>query len=287
MHFLWFRVTISIMNSQKEFKLQFEEKDFYFHYTSEEPRSFAPYYKHCHSNYELYVFLEGNVDFIVENTSYKMQPNSILLIPPHKYHYAKISNLNKPYRRFTFLFSPSAIPDNLKELLENEPKIFPWNANEEILSKYFNKIPTAINNFSTCDTQLLLSLLLTEILLDLKYCDKSFQPTINYTVSTTLCNILSFVNEHIYEPLTVESISSSLFLTPVYVSQLFSKTMHISLMRYVKQKKLLLANDLIRNGSKATNAAIMLGFSDYSTFFRLYKKEFGHAPSNNIYIKKS
>lgn len=282
MQFLFFYVTMPSMESQKkEFKLQFEEENFYFHYTLEEPRSFDPYYKHCHNNYELYVFLNGDIDFIIENVSYKMKPFTLLLIPPHKYHYAKISCLNTSYQRFTFLFDPLILPDTLKDLLDNEIKIFPWNTEQLIVSNSLKNISRAINNFSQKDSKLFLSLFLCDILLNLKYCDVSPYPTTNHIANTSLNNILTFINEHIYEPLSVEYIARSLFLSPVYISQIFSKTMHISLMKYIKQKKLLIANDLIRNGSKATNACMLLGFSNYSTFFRLYKKEFGRAPSED------
>jgi AraC-like DNA-binding protein len=55
--------------------------------------------------------------------------------------------------------------------------------------------------------------------------------------------------------------------------------MKISIMDYIKQKKILLAQDLIANGTKPTLAAQELGFEEYSTFFRLYKKYLGCSPS--------
>ena len=277
--FSWYNIHMD--TSIKEFNQHFHCNNFYFHYTSEQARSLAPYYKHFHSNYELYVFLEGDVEFIVENISYKMQPRTILLIPPYKYHYAKITHLNTNYKRFTFLFNPSCLPDNLKNFLDNDIKIFSWNIDDVALVKHSENILRSIKDFSEADTELFLSLFLCEILLNLKYSNTSIQLTTNHTINHSIDNILSFINEHIYEPLSLEYIAHGLFLTPVYVSQLFSKTMHISLMKYIKQKKLLIADSLIRNGTKATNAASLLGFSDYSTFFRLYKQEFGYAPSQH------
>ncbi len=263
----------------KEFSHQFNCKNFYFHYTMERAHSLAPYYQHSHSNYELYAFFEGEVEFIVENVSYNLKPNTILLIPPHKYHYAKITKLNTPYHRLTFLFDRALIPDNLQDLFNNEIKFFSLRNDNGVEAKSFQKLSHALKDYSEKDTELFLSLFLCNILLDLKYSNAALPSTANFAVNRSIDNILAFINEHIYEPLSLAYIAEALFLTPVYISQIFSKTMHISLMKYIKQKKLLLAHDLIRNGTKATNAALLLGFSDYSTFFRLYKKEFGHAPS--------
>ena len=264
------------MNTEvKTFSYQFNCKNFYFHYTMEQARSLVPYHQHCHSNYELYAFFEGEVEFIIENASYSLKPNTVLLIPPHKYHYAKISKLNSAYHRLTFLFNRSLIPQNLQDLFNNEIKFFSLPDN----FKGIQELSLTLKEYSEKDGELFLSFFLCKLLLDLKYSSSALQPKANITINRSVGNILAFINEHIYEPLNLESIAKALFLTPVYISQIFSKEMHLSLMKYIKQKKLSLAHDLIRNGTKATNAALLLGFSDYSTFFRLYKKEFGHAPS--------
>ena len=55
--------------------------------------------------------------------------------------------------------------------------------------------------------------------------------------------------------------------------------MKIGLMEYIKRKKILLAGELIASGTKPTAAAQKLGFAEYSTFFRLYKKYLGKTPS--------
>ena len=266
----------------QEIKLQYLCNNFRFHYSLERPTSLEPYYKHCHSCYELYAFVDGEVDFIVESVSYNMKPFTILLIPPHKYHYANILKLNKNYHRFTFLFNPNFLPESITSSLENEVKMFTFNKENLKLFNHFNNIQKALKQFDAKDKELFLSLFLCDILLDLKYSKNLVFSPISYITNDAVCNILNFINEHIYEKLSVEIIAKKFYLSPVYISQIFSKTMHISLMRYIKQKKLLLAEDLIRNGDKPTNIASLLGYTNYSTFFRLYKKEFGYAPSDKI-----
>ena len=40
------------------------------------------YALHCHNFYEVYFFLDGDVDYLVEGTQYKPTPNSLLLLSP-------------------------------------------------------------------------------------------------------------------------------------------------------------------------------------------------------------
>ena len=44
----------------------------------------------------------------------------------------------------------------------------------------------------------------------------------------------------------------------------------------------MLAQKLIRHGKKATEAAVEVGYEDYATFFRNYKKQFGFSPSEQL-----
>ena len=50
--------------------------------------------------------------------------------------------------------------------------------------------------------------------------------------------------------------------------------------QYVLQKKMALANKLIREGISPTDAASELGYENYSSFYRMYVKQYGVMPKN-------
>lgn len=52
-------------------------------------------------------------------------------------------------------------------------------------------------------------------------------------------------------------------------------------MQYVRNKKVLYAQNLIKSGIRPTKAYTMAGFEDYTTFYRSYKLFFGHSPGDN------
>ena len=55
--------------------------------------------------------------------------------------------------------------------------------------------------------------------------------------------------------------------------------MHISIYKYILQKKLIRAHKLISEGTNAVDAALLCGFNEYSGFYKVYKKHFGFSPS--------
>ncbi len=66
------------------------------------------YALHCHNFYEVYFFLDGDVDYLVEGTQYKPTPNSLLLLSPNVFHGVKI-NGSRPYKRFSVHFHPDIL----------------------------------------------------------------------------------------------------------------------------------------------------------------------------------
>ena len=59
----------------------------------------------------------------------------------------------------------------------------------------------------------------------------------------------------------------------------FKTDLGIPLYRFIIEKKLFYAHKDMKSGISATEAAQKYGFSDYSCFYRHYKKLFGTAPS--------
>ena len=56
------------------------------------------------------------------------------------------------------------------------------------------------------------------------------------------------------------------------------KKMGISFYRCVTQRRLISAKKLIESGMSLESTAELVGFSDYSSFFRAFKQEYGISP---------
>ena len=66
--------------------------------------------------YELYYFVQGDVDYLVEGRHYRPTPHSMLLLAPNLFHGVRV-NSEAPYRRFSFHFNPNCLSAERRELL--------------------------------------------------------------------------------------------------------------------------------------------------------------------------
>ncbi len=94
-----------------------------------------------------------------------------------------------------------------------------------------------------------------------------------------LSAILSYIDAHLCEPIALADIAADLALSKSSVCHLFAEKMKISPKQYIIQKKLALAQKLIGEGMPPTEAALLVGYEDYSNFYRAYRKCFGKSPS--------
>ena len=78
--------------------------------------------------------------------------------------------------------------------------------------------------------------------------------------------------------LRADFVAAELRLSKSYIQNMFSQSMHIGLKQYIMQKKVLAAHSDMMSGMSASDASAKYAFTDYSVFFRLYKKILGYPP---------
>ena len=62
----------------------------------------------------------------------------------------------------------------------------------------------------------------------------------------------------------------------------FRRETGYSIHGYVTEKRLLLAQRLLAQGASPSEVGAQVGYQDYSTFSRAYKKQFGRGPSADV-----
>ena len=78
---------------------------------------------HHHDFYEIYLFLNGSVEYSIESRIYRLLPGDILLIGPMELHQPRIAKDHGPYERMVlwldkrYLEQLSSPPDELDALL--------------------------------------------------------------------------------------------------------------------------------------------------------------------------
>ena len=264
------------MNTAEDYNIVYPAGNIYFSHACTAVTKPSDYYRHNHSRYELYVFFGGEADFVIEDKLFRLRPNTLLLIPPHIYHYASVQQSAQPYHRLVVNFEHSAVSPELHSLLNTDINPALW---DEEMAALLQTAEQHVPRYASHDAALVMQLLLNSLLLKLKYATRKAN-TGAKIFNPTITQILNYINEHLYEPLSLKEIARHTFLNPSYISQLFASQMKIGIMDYVKQKKIFLAEEMIRSQKiSPTEACARLGFSDYSTFYRVYRKYVGASPA--------
>lgn len=94
----------------------------------------------------------------------------------------------------------------------------------------------------------------------------------------TVNKIIDYINRHYTEELTMDILASRFHFSKYYISHLFKDFVGISPYDYLIARRLYACNNLIRTGHTVKEACFSVGFSNYSNFFRLYKKHFNITP---------
>lgn len=91
---------------------------------------------------------------------------------------------------------------------------------------------------------------------------------------------LAYIHEHLNEELTLQSVSSLLFMNKNYFCQLFCRETGVSFTNYVCEQRMKLADQLLRGTSLTVQEiAEKCGFQNAAYFSTCCKKHFGCTPS--------
>lgn len=84
---------------------------------------------------------------------------------------------------------------------------------------------------------------------------------------------------HLDMPLTIEQIASFAGYSEYHFARIFKSQMHVTVMEYVKKRKLIKASENILLGEKIIDTAFKYGWQSHGGFTKAFKKEFGFYPS--------
>lgn len=93
--------------------------------------------------------------------------------------------------------------------------------------------------------------------------------------------LLDYVDQHFAEEdLCYATLADHFQCSVSKVRKSFSLISDVSVTAYIENKRMVLANELLRSRNySVSEVAKLCGFASHTTFYRVYRKNFGHAPS--------
>ncbi|MDR0426293.1 MAG: AraC family transcriptional regulator [Clostridiales bacterium] len=248
--------------------------DFFRHSADDRP-DVSLYRPHFHNSYEIYLFLSGDASFTVETEQYELAPYDLLVIPPAKYHYLN-PRAGQTYERCVINFLPADIPPHFVGFLREISGYYRRVSDTDVYP-LLRRMEACHKKYGAADFAALLPYMLGELILCLG--TAGHERAGGRAVSPVTAQILQYVGEHLHEPLSIKTLAEALFISQSHLSHEFRRHYHISVMQYIRQKKILTAQKLIRDGARPTAACEQCGFGNYVTFYRTYKKALGASPA--------
>ncbi len=269
-------------------KVECRDRDlFFFHSYNPQPDP-ATFKMHTHDRCELYLFLSGKGIFHVEGSAYTLHPGDMLVMRRAEAHYIEIDP-RFPYERYGINFR--------EELLR------PFDPSGALLSPFLSREPGKNNQFRAADfdTDIYRRFwenmeqpgpdrrlhILTNLLPLLNEIYRAAEKKVPDVMAsdTPAYPIVRFVNEHLYEPLSLETICKQFYISKPQLCRIFKQATGSTVWDYVTVKRLLAAQQLIADGVPAAHAAQRCGFGEYSSFYRAYRKRFHTSPREDEEVK--
>ena len=256
----------------------------YFHLrdTAGQERSF-----HFHDFDKIVLLLSGKVDYTVENTVYPLQPWSLLLVRHHAIHRALI-DVSAPYERIILYLDPGfferVFPSaGLMDCFRTADRtgrclLLPDEGQRKELSALLASFEKALQD-ERPGSDTMRDTLLAQLLITVNRISAADAPAADRAVDEKIGQTLSYINENLTADLSIDTLADRVFLSRYHFMRLFKEQTGSTVHQYVRQKRLLYAARLIREGVPAVRAAADAGFNDYSVFHRAFRSSFGITPA--------
>lgn len=250
------------------------------------PEDQATIQLHAHPFFELIYCREpSGVEYLIGHSIYKPEAGDVIFVPPGVSH--RLLLPERPPSSYTWdvlwisrkfmegMFSP--LPQEFFDSLQNAPIFRSENGYSFEIGNIFhygileaaNHAPGWINAMAGG------ALLLLSHLLRL---DRAEVLPAQADRTDLIDQILAYIETNLSEKISVSQVAKLFYVSESTVSQTFRKKMGISFYRCLTQRRLVLARALIADGLPMDNVAQQAGFSDYSAFYRAFKREFGISP---------
>ena len=241
---------------------------------------------HFHDFDKLVILISGAVDYRVESAVYKLRPWDVLLVKHHTIHKAEIDR-SLPYERIIIYFDREYFENIMPEarLMDCFDQADRHGRHLlEAAEDQLDELKAAIERyeqlrgderfgaFAMGETMMMQLLIHISRLSEVEpgQTETRYDPKIQ--------QVLSYINENFRSELSVDALAERVFLSKYHFMRLFKAQTGTTVYAYVRQKRLMHAARMIRDGVPAQKAAVDSGFGDYSAFHRAFKESFGTSP---------
>jgi len=243
---------------------------------------------HIHDCYEIYYSISGGKQFLIDNRFYKVEPGDSFFINQYESHH--LTQIDQEIHERIVL---SIHPEYLKKLSSPATDLsfcflYRNHGNEHRLSlspeeqKRFQYYIHCICDTDGYGQELLEEAYFIELMV---FLNRIYQKNLLKKGQTErlsnhqeVDSIISYINQNIKNPLTLEELSEHFYMSPSYLCRIFKSATGTTIGKYIIAKRITLAKSLLSAGATVKETCEKCGFNDYSNFLKSFTKAVGISP---------
>lgn len=242
---------------------------------------------HWHDEVEIIYVCDGALRISIEGKIYTATSGDVYLVNPGELHYMEADKIPVDY--YTILFPLQFISFLSQDRIEREI-LLPFRESKLLLQNDINQNAVVrsveeallelieINDEKKGIYELRTKALLLQLLAELAE-EACFHASVLRKNSHLQREMISYIQDHFEEKLTLEMLSEEFHLSQKYISRYFKEQFAISFMQYVGHLRMEKAKDLLRNTELSiTEVAMSSGYPSVNLFIRNFKETYQVTP---------
>lgn len=265
---------------------EYSFSDIYIRHAVDERPDDRDFTMHIHEQCEIYFFLSGEVEYLVEGSCYPLTEDTLMIMRPAESHKPRLTGSSRYERyavNFPLSFASEADPESRLMRAFTQRQLGKGNMytgaqiDMQLVRRLFSQMCRDDDDYGrqlTIKTHLM-------TLLDMISRASVAMEKGSSQPNSAAERIVLYVNEHLTEDISVPLLAGRFYLSPSQFSRVFRQATGAAPWEYITRKRLTAAKEMIRGGLSVQKACESCGFGDYSAFYRAYTKYFGCSPGKD------
>ncbi len=241
---------------------------------------------HYHAFHKIILLLAGRAGYAVEGERYELNPGDFVLVGRGSIHRPVVAD-GDYYERMILYISPACLeamavedcdPSECFRLAQQSFQyVYRDEAGSRVRQLFQSLHQTVVQG--GYGASLLTRAQFTELLVEVNRVCRAGHGVGAAGGDSKVVSLLQYLNLHLSEPLSIDDLSTRFYISKYHMMRRFRQETGYSIHGYLSEKRLLLAQQLLSRGASPSEVFTQVGYQDYSTFSRAYKKQFGRGPS--------
>ena len=245
-------------------------------------------HSHFHNDIEILMPLTDGNNMAIENKIYPIRRGVLFVMREHTLHNQLTPS--KTYDRFILHVDPQVVMElstprtNFAKYLGSCSHVINIVDHEETFIRLFEGMQVSEDQFGYDILQIQRFMdLLMEICRQIDIRVPVPQAASSSDIKRIM-KIQDYIQEHMTEKITLDSIASEFFISKYHLSHIFKENTNYGIIEYVNYCRISKASYLLRTGTPASHVGEQVGFRSSEHFIRTFKKIVGMTP-NQYYTK--